>query len=76
MANNTYGGFFYRLIGKKANQCADLGSIDGAVEEKTGQKLHIESYGSNVVHTRGNVLRYSKRDEDLDSKIDQYLTSK
>ena len=69
----TYGEFFRQLTGKKVDQFADLKAIDAVIEKSIGKKLHIESYGSNVVAKRGSVFHYTKRDENLNKKIDAYL---
>lgn len=74
MTNKTYGSFFNRLIGKSIDLQANLETVNREVESKKDKKLHIQAYKSGVVPTRGNVFKYRKRDNELDKKIDSYLS--
>ena len=72
MAKKIFGGFFQKLIGKSVEEYATLESLNGAIEEMRNKKTHAGTYKSTVVHSRGNVFKYSRYD-DLDKRIDNYL---
>ncbi len=73
MTKKIFGDFFFRLINKDVSQYADLESINDAIESKIRKKIHATPYKSRVVHSRGNVFKYS-RYNNLNQKIDAYLT--
>ena len=73
MTKKIFGGFFQKLTGKSVEEFTTLESVNGAIEEKRNKKTHASTYKSSVVHGRGNVFKYSRHD-DLDKRIDNYLT--
>lgn len=75
MANNIYGSFFNKLIGKSVDQYESLEEINSEVEFRKNKKLHIQAYKSSVVPSRGNIFKYFQRDDELDKKIDSYLSN-
>lgn len=72
MAKNIFGSFFQKLIGSSVDQFATVESINTAIEKKQDKKIHADTYKSTVVHSRGNVFKYSRFDN-LDKEIDTYL---
>ena len=70
-----YGNFFRRLMRLDVQQCDDVESIISVVERNFNTKLHVKSYSSSAVPTRGNIFPYTRKDNELDSKIDRYLRS-
>ena len=67
---NAFGSFFQELTGLNASECSSIKEIDS----KINKSIHIKPYKSSVVHSRGNVFRYTKKFTDLDNKIDSYLS--
>ncbi len=74
MTKNNYGSFFNSLIGKTVDSLADLEAVNKEVESKKDKKLHIQAYKSRAVPTRGNIYKYRKKDDDIDKKIDSFLS--
>lgn len=66
---NIFGSFFKELTGLNASECLSIEEIDN----KINKNIHIKSYKSSIVHNRGNIFRYTRKDVDLDKKIDSYL---
>lgn len=67
------GDLFLHITGKEPRTLLNTEEIDEAVEKSTNKKLHIKTYTSSVVPSRGNVFKYSQKDEQLENIIDKYL---
>lgn len=65
-----FGNFFKELTGLNASDCLSIEDIDS----KITKNIRINSYKSSVVHSRGNIFRYTKKFKDIDNKIDKYLS--
>ena len=67
---NIFGSFFKELTGVNASECLSIEEIDSEITKN----IHIKSYKSSVVHSRGNIFQYTQKHKNIDSKIDSYLS--